>query len=164
MGIKGGSLSPIPLYQIPPALRASPLKTSIKGGEERLRAAKLHQLPPPLRGTSLTEGGKRVLRPCGAPPSQREASAFSANAPQPIIHKKYALCNCIGRRSAVPPIFARKSAPRLPVTRAAAPLKVLFGGAAHGGIPRGAFRGAFSLRHPLSAGTIFRASLPFDSL
>ncbi len=32
------------------------------------------ELPPPLRGTSLKEGGKNSHRPCGAPPSKREAS------------------------------------------------------------------------------------------
>ena len=54
--------------------------------------------------------------------------------------------------TAVPPIFARKKiAPRCPLTRETAPLEVLFGGAARGGIPHRACKGAFSLRLPLSA-------------
>jgi len=66
--------------------------------------------------------------------------------------------------TAVPPIFARD-------TRASLPLNAGYGSAwssvrraAGGGIPRASFRGAFSLRRPLSAGTISCASLPLDCL
>ena len=56
----------------PTVCAASPHRHLPRGGRQ--------VLPPPLRGISLGEGGKHSHRPCGAPPSWREASTPSAPA------------------------------------------------------------------------------------